>query len=279
MKTGRILSILRRPRLLYHQALRTLQASRKVIIIGSAHKVGSTWIFDLLKDLCALRTLPLPEGVRRAHLTGQAVNIDIVEILTKMQIPDGWYIHKSHSYPPPADFAAQLDKRVNFVTVIRDPRDVIVSASFYLARLSPDRGGWGEDFSNLSQVAKMLLIMRKGEFLVSRLQEWSNFPFAYKARYEDLLHDGVGETIKILNFLEIRASLKEIDYFCEKHSFEKRTGRKVGVEDQNAFLRKGISGDWMNYFTDECKATFKVSQNGEWNRLLLALGYERHLDW
>ena len=41
------------------------------------------------------------------------------------------------------------------------------------------------------------------------------------------------------------------------NSFEAKSGRKPGQEDQNSFVRKGISGDWRNKFTPEHKARFK----------------------
>ncbi|MBW2075786.1 MAG: sulfotransferase domain-containing protein [Deltaproteobacteria bacterium] len=279
MKTNKIFFVLPYIRLLYNQALRKLKNSRRLIIIGSAHRVGSTWVYNLLKDLCALQKLSLSKGVLQANPTKLAVDIDIVEIIQNIQIPSGWYIYKTHSYPPPAEFANSFDKCINFVTVIRDPRDIIVSASFYLANLPKERGGWGEEFSNLSDPERILLVIKRGNFIISHLQEWFNFSFAYKVKYENLLHDSIAEINKILHFLNIKYNTTTINYFYEKHSFKQNAGRDRGIEDKKSFLRKGISGDWKNYFTDECINTFKTSQNGEWNRLLVLLGYEKHLNW
>jgi len=37
----------------------------------------------------------------------------------------------------------------------------------------------------------------------------------------------------------------------DKHSFETRTGRKRGEEERtNAWIRKGINKDWINWFDD-----------------------------
>ena len=43
----------------------------------------------------------------------------------------------------------------------------------------------------------------------------------------------------------------DLKRLCEKHSFQARTGRKPGEEDQDKHYRKGIAGDWQNYLTDE----------------------------
>lgn len=34
-------------------------------------------------------------------------------------------------------------------------------------------------------------------------------------------------------------------------SVERLSGRAKGVEDRNVHYRKGVAGDWRNYFTDE----------------------------
>ena len=43
----------------------------------------------------------------------------------------------------------------------------------------------------------------------------------------------------------------DLHRICEKHSFQAKTGRKPGEEDQDMHYRKGIAGDWQNYLTDQ----------------------------
>ncbi len=52
-------------------------------------------------------------------------------------------------------------------------------------------------------------------------------------------------------------------------------GRKEGEEDSTSHYRKGISGDWKNYFTEKHKEEFK-KQYGEG---LIQLGYECDKKW
>ena len=42
-----------------------------------------------------------------------------------------------------------------------------------------------------------------------------------------------------------------------------------------AHARKGIAGDWRNYFSDRVKQSFKTRYGG----LLVATGYEQDLSW
>lgn len=56
---------------------------------------------------------------------------------------------------------------------------------------------------------------------------------------------------------------------------KKAEGRSRGQENVKSHYRKGISGDWVNYFNDEHRAYFKR----EFNELLLTLGYEKDASW
>jgi lipopolysaccharide transport system ATP-binding protein len=52
-------------------------------------------------------------------------------------------------------------------------------------------------------------------------------------------------------------------------------GRERGQEDVYAHERKGIAGDWRNYFTDSIKTMFKHRYGG----VLIATGCEHDFNW
>jgi hypothetical protein len=168
---------------------------------------------------------------------------------------------------------------VQFLTVVRDPRDVVVSASFYLANLPVDQGGWGSEFCDLSEKERLLEVIENGGFLSTRLREWFACPFAYKVRYEDLLEHGVREIKNVLDYLGFDCSTDLIRRYHEKWSFKKMSGRAPGMEDKKSFYRKGVRGDWKNYFDNACIQAYKTARNGEWQDLLVQLGYESNEGW
>jgi Sulfotransferase domain len=56
----------------------------------------------------------------------------------------------------------------------------------------------------------------------------------------------------------------------ERHAFKQITGgREAGVEDRHDHYRKGVAGDWRNYFDPSLRAYFR-EVTGD---LLDALGY------
>lgn len=60
-----------------------------------------------------------------------------------------------------------------------------------------------------------------------------------------------------------------------ERDFVSRAGRGQGTEDINHHYRKGVSGDWKNYFTEPLKDSFKKN----WGDLLIQLNYEKDLNW
>lgn len=99
----------------------------------------------------------------------------------------------------------------------------------------------------------------------------------YLIKYEDLLFN-TEETLKKMfyEFFEEKnideASLKKI---VHTFSFENQTNRKKGDENSKSFLRKGVSGDWENYFGEQEKETFKIFSKN----MLVTLEYEKDTNW
>jgi len=98
-------------------------------------------------------------------------------------------------------------------------------------------------------------------------------------KYEDLKRDAIGELLGVMRYVELPIDEKIAEVAVSKFSFESQSGRIPGQENRAAFLRKGIVGDWQNYFDEECIEAFKTARDGQWNRLLVEMGYESDLDW
>ena len=97
-----------------------------------------------------------------------------------------------------------------------------------------------------------------------------------EVRYEDLLERPHEETRRLFEFLGADTSRKVVEHCVEAASFEALSkGRQPGEEDISSFYRKGVAGDWQNYFTEQDKQVYK-EEAGE---LLIRLGYEKDLDW
>jgi hypothetical protein len=98
----------------------------------------------------------------------------------------------------------------------------------------------------------------------------------YEVKYEELVEKP--RLIKgLLEFLGVRSDDGMVEWIVDLCRFERfAEGRKRGEANLNSEYRKGIIGDWRNYFTDRDKEQFKQSEAG---RLLVELGYERDGSW
>jgi len=95
-------------------------------------------------------------------------------------------------------------------------------------------------------------------------------------RYEDLIgSDQFQFFYDMFTHFHLEIGEKKIKQLLRQYRFEKLTGRKQGVEDSSKHLRKGVSGDWKNYFTPRHKQAFKDAAG----QLLIDLDYEKKPDW
>jgi hypothetical protein len=248
---------------------------RLVIVVGSSYRVGSTWLFLLLRKVAHCRS-----GVTRApgELNRFGALVLCPEAYDYLHRLQGYAIFKTHSLPPGS---AALAGNAKFVSVYRDPRDVLVSASFFFAYLGEEKGGWPESFRQLSAQERIqLLIKGRSELpILPTLEAWFRTPFAYKTRFEDLKRQPAEELGKILGYIGISTTGVSIEEAILRHSFEAGSGRRPGEAREDHPLRKGVVGDWRNYFDRACIDAFRTEQNGHWNQLLLDMGYESSPDW
>ena len=165
--------------------------------------------------------------------------------------------------------------------VIRDLRDTLVSAYFSIRYSHPPVNGRVPDqrgaLAGCGAEDGLLLLMQTWLSLPAQVQ-WSwaagREPLI---RYEDLLDNDleVLESV-LLDRCELGVSRERLREAVRQYRFENWTGgRPRGQEDQLSHERKGIAGDWRNYFTAKVAAEFKY----RFGSVLIATGYERDFNW
>ena len=191
-------------------------------------------------------------------------------------------------------------KMRNVYVLMRDGRDVMTSYWFYRIRNIKTKKSYnynqqhrelqrvlGGDYDPDNPSAHLADFMRH-EFSHPHgaPQDWGAFyqswynpercPWIAYLRYEDLLTEPV-DTLKraIEHITGESAEMARIERAVEHFSMAKDTGRKPGEEARTSFIRKGIAGDWKNYFTPEIARVFDELA-GE---TLIKLGYEEDRSW
>ena len=111
---------------------------------------------------------------------------------------------------------------------------------------------------------------------------WAEFVESYLdkndvfiVKYEDMLANTSAQLEKVLSFLDYEVEETVIHNAVDKFSFKNQTKRNPGEENKKSFLRKGIAGDWKNYFNKESVNLF----DKYYGDMLIKLGYEDNRDW
>jgi hypothetical protein len=200
------------------------------------------------------------------------------------------YLEEIHEFYPEA----------RMIHIIRDGRDQAVSLIFHWWRQAKDRGGFfplspegrqrrdayyenrksfGPGKQSIFDEASLRALAVNWKESVTKAVETGPLLFSdryFELRYEELLADPESLFGKLIAFLGANSDEQLVAEIVEKNSFENRSGnRAVGVEDPVSFLRKGIAGDWANYFTERDKRIYKE----EAGDALIQLGYERDSNW
>lgn len=185
----------------------------------------------------------------------------------------GAALFKSHSLAPEWISSVDQDK-VKFVFVYRDPRDVIVSLSYYLVNIPVEDGG-SKTYCTMSIKDRIINIMQTSDEELEVVESWVSVEGCYKIRYEDMLIDPLREMIKLFDYLGMPYDTSRLEKAVDDAAFKKMSqGREPGQEDASSFYRKGIAGDWKHYFDDEVNQVFRTASSGRWHALTERLGYK-----
>jgi len=169
-----------------------------------------------------------------------------------------------------------------FFYMLRDLRDTLISAYFSLKISHPvvdpaiDR--WRAELHARPLNDGLIYLMDEWLPYCSRIQEsWLGVSGPQVIRYEELLRDDVRILRRVLlDVCAMPVAPRQLEEIILAHRFERLSGgRARGQENPAAHERKGIAGDWRNYFDAHVKGAFK----DRFGALLVATGYEQTFDW
>jgi len=172
--------------------------------------------------------------------------------------------------------------KVKIIVIIRNPKDTLVSLyHFYRIHrgLGNFQGSWN-DFFELYKT-KHLIYGDYFEWYASWLEykEKSNIKLL---KYEDMHHRMSDVIDDLLQFLGKSLSEDSIADIIKHLTFDSMSsndmvnyrGSSFFVMKVSSFMRKGIIGDWKNYFSEEQPAVVDKSYKDTFNRLGVTIEFE-----
>jgi len=220
------------------------------VVLATYPKSGTTWMSKILVELRAAMGSPKPKLEYLEFQRGPIACIDNIEKLADPRV------YKTHLvvdyYKKPL-----AERKTKVIVVNRNVKDALVSFYHFYAS-NPFLGKFKGSFSDFMEMVK-----------VNRVQNWFNWVegwWAYKEHanvlfltYEDMKTDAAHEIRKVCDFLGYDVSDDTIADVAQKSSFSSMRAdtelnemlSRAADPTISPFLRKGIVGDWNNYFTDE----------------------------
>ncbi len=177
------------------------------------------------------------------------------------------------------------------VQLVRDGRDVATSGVFHWLNKQVEGGSLNDQQKGRrARFVDGQCVSLPRFFCDQDLDEWASLWLTglrtaellarghsvHTVRYESLLSDFESSFEQILSFLGQRVTREILKDCMEAASFIRMTGgRERGVAEPAAHIRKGVTGDWRNYFT-RCDGSRFQQLAGQ---KLAEFGYANGDDW
>lgn len=242
------------------------EKQRHLIIHCCYHKVGTVWFHRVLSEVAYHFGMKYINGISYEQISkfeteknadifldqGSHVNIDLLD-----------NYRGSH--------------------MIRDPRDMIISAYFYHKwtdetwaniPMAEYRGmSYKQYLNSLDKTEGLLVEIERSQFWINHMANWDfHNPLFYEIKYENIRLNE--EKVFFEMFSHYGFSEKAIKTACsiaKKYTFERVRGSK----NKKSHLRSGKIGEWSEHFEPIHKERFKELYPG----VLKKLGYEKDDDW
>ncbi|XP_076993149.1 sulfotransferase 1E1-like isoform X2 [Tamandua tetradactyla] len=242
----------------YWDAVEAFQARPDDVVIATYPRSGTTWVSEIIymiykegdvekcKDAIFYR-VPYLECRSEGQMNG-------VEQLKEMLSPRIVKTHLSSEHLPNSFW----EKNCKMIYVCRNPKDVAVSFYYFflMVPIHPNPGTFPEFVEKFmdGQVPYGSWYKHTRSWWEKRNNSHVLFLF-----YEDLKEDIRKEVKKIMQFLGRKPSEEIVDKIVRHTSFQEMKNNPAtnyttlpeNMMDQKVspFLRKGVIGDWKNYFT------------------------------
>ncbi|XP_019640048.1 PREDICTED: sulfotransferase family cytosolic 1B member 1-like [Branchiostoma belcheri] len=242
------------------EAMKTFQTRDDDIAIVSYPKTGTNWTLEIVTHI--LQAAGRSAANSDEHLIGK-LEFHYPEnphpsyvLLEDAPSPRVILTHLKPGTAPPR--IANPRGKEKILVVMRNPKDTAVSYYHHCLKcrnIDANQLPWPKYFQDALAGKE-----EYGIFFDHVLSWWQKRgdPHFIFLKYEDMKKDVASEVKKIAKFLEADLDAATIARIAEKCTFEgmKSTLDNSRYSGRRVNARKGVVGDWKNYFTDEQNQAF-----------------------
>lgn len=244
----------------------------------TVHKSASQWIRQMASDERVYRYGGLSSYQYTEAMPGKFDPRKITQRAFDKRFPSRTFVTPLYiDYNNFSNIPKHSSYKVFFV--MRDPRDVLVSWYFstkYSHDLLGDQAKIRQELNRLDVTDGLLygidFLDQFGLFKAQRSWADASQDTVMLVRYEELVAaDNFGVFKRLFDHCDIRIPADLLKELLQDNSFERLSGgRQRGEENKKASYRKGVHGDWKNYFNGKLEQRFAEATDD----LLTAWGYE-----
>ena len=266
------------------------------ILISTLPRSGTVFFFDFMASLFAFEKLDprFTGGFRPVPPEWNPYEHD----RTYLSLKDGQIIAAHYSLNHEIREMLEDDELLG-VYLYRDPRDVAVSAALYIKYVL--RHHFQHPlFSRFSEAEAISFMLSGGivsvddlpyevteqrqpyvvfggmRYFCDIIYPWLLHPKVAKLRYEEFTRYPEETLRRSLELVGVEISREEIEAISKDKNFVVASGgRPIDVEDKTSHFRKGIVGDYQNYFSDLHRSVCRFFIGED----LIRLGYEKDYSW
>ncbi|XP_057618577.1 sulfotransferase 2A1-like isoform X1 [Chionomys nivalis] len=228
-------------------------------------KSGTNWLIEIV---CLIQTKGNPQWIQSEPIWKRSPWIESEDGYHTLINKEGPRLISSHLpfHLFPKSF---FSSKAKMIYVIRNPRDVLVSAYFFLHKTNLVK--------NPESLINYFEWFLKGNVIYGSWFEHTRAWLSMRERdnflllsYEDLKQDTRGTIEKICDFLGKKLEKDELDLVLKYSSFQFMKENKMSnfslipedvITNGLKLMRKGTTGDWKNHFTvAQAEAFDKVFQ-------------------
>jgi len=238
---------------------------KKLIVHCCYHKVGTAWFIRVLRTIARYYGLNFQRCIQSDLNRNTDIFMEYMSRVDIEKLPD--YVG-SH--------------------MVRDPRDMIISAYFYhlwtkeewahIPRKSLNNLTYQTYLNSFDQEDGLIAEMQGTSYeVIQEMSGWNyNNPHFFEFKYEDIIKNESAVFQQIFEHYGFsQAAVQNCLQIAQRFSFKNKSRRNKGTVNKKSHLRSGRTGEWRELFTDRQKDKFKEL----FGDILIRLGYETNNDW
>jgi hypothetical protein len=226
-----------------------------LIICNGVFKSGSTWLHAIILEILKINKINLTDVpskyTNNIDSPTTIVESKLFKFLDNENYIESYYITKSHYYLMKT-MMRDYDSNIHFFFVERDIRDALVSHYYHLKKKYTFISGFNMYYLFIGRFKAFEIL----NFNRKYIRAFGNDNFF---KYSDLKNNFEAVVLKISSILNLKdLSEEEIKIIKTQTSITKmRNDLSLGKtkyystvsENREGVIRKGIIGDWVNYFS------------------------------